>query len=93
MKILRNVEKSTTIENFAEKYNLTMIINRWESSRYTASFDDVEVEEGNLLGSEYGVGLNEDDAINDYAQLISNKIIVVGAYTKHREIIQVPILI
>jgi hypothetical protein len=89
-----NLVPTGDIEEFADKYDLKMVIDERKlpvghPKRFTAEFDHVEVKDGPILSSEYGNGKTPDDAIKDYAKKISMKKIVVNAMGKNRREIDV----
>lgn len=94
MKIRREQIKSGTIEQFAEAYDLTMVVRErnlpvGDFNRYYASFEGAEVKDGAVLASEYGNGVSEDHAISSYARNISLKTLVFNAYGPNRREIKV----
>ena len=104
MEIKLNLKTRLTLTEFADKYGLVLTINertpsdvgnRWdESLRFYACFDDCEVKSGSMLTSTYGNGATHDAAIHEYIIKISEKLLVLDAFSvvKRREV-QVPILI
>lgn len=81
-----------TIEEFAEKHNLTMQITERNAkendpARYYARFKRSDIKgDGVLIGS-YGDGATPEDAIRDYARTINLKTLVIDGNTDtHREI-------
>ena len=63
MKIINKNIKRMTIEQFAEKHNLTMVVNERHSGcgnntlpRFYARFENSDVSEGFLLYGKYGNG-------------------------------------
>lgn len=98
MKIIRELQQRISIESFAEKHDLTMVIrertpkNAKEHGRFMASFKSTEVKNGGLLISVFGNGDTEFKAIQDYANKISGQILVVHGLRKDRKDIKAPIL-
>ena len=85
----------STIEAFADKHGLVMEARERGSrvspnSRWYAHFENVEVKDGNCLVGSFGNGSTPNEAIQEYSQVISEKIIVVSAYTNKRREIIVP---
>jgi hypothetical protein len=85
-----NKEAKKTIRQFAEKNDLTMEARQCNSGGWVASFENCEIKEGMILNGEYGSGKTMVEAIKDYAQKISGKLIVLNAYGKGRKEIYVP---
>lgn len=84
-----------SIEEFADKYNLTMkVVRRGISNlpKFYAHFVGVDIKNGNILSATYGDGSTEKEAIDAYAKAISQKLIVVNAMHRDRREINVPIL-
>lgn len=83
MKIERvNNKPRVTIEQFAERYDLTMVVREPVSPGcpgldgcFSAHFKGVEVALGGFLYSLYGHHVTEADAINDYSRSISRQTI------------------
>jgi len=61
-----------------------------DPSRFYAYFDDTEVKDRGCLVGAYGNGATPEEAISEYADSISLKTLVKGAYTKDRREIIVP---
>ena len=105
MKIEINEQPRMTIEEFADLHDLTVDVNertpsmmgdRWtEESRYYAQFRDSEIKEGRMLAGTYGNGCTPEQAISDYASEISEKLLVLHAFShsQERREIWVPVLI
>lgn len=94
MKIERYETKAMTIEEFAEKNNLTMVIHKEDESigylpEYIAHFKDVKVG----LFQFQGNGKTEEEAIANYARNISFWRVVLHPETKDECEIEVPRLI
>lgn len=101
MKINRKLIERMSIEDFAERHNLIMEVHERNKRNmidfnvrdaFYASFEGAEVKEGACLASEYGDGSNEEEAIRNYAALISGKLLVFNAFGRDRHEIQVPYL-
>lgn len=93
MKIERNLLTRMTIEEFAEKHDLTMSVYERTGPilpRFYAYFRGAEVKEGDILIGISGDGDSEEEAIKDYAKQISTRRLVLGAYTPERREIDVP---
>lgn len=74
MKIETNYIEEMTIEEFAEKYDLTMEICEREITtlpRFYASFKGAWVSDGNFRTGAYGDGNTPEQAIKNYAIRIS----------------------
>lgn len=89
----------STLSEFADAHGLRMIVKerggdfvRSPDARYYAHFDGAEVTNGSVLSGVYGNGCTPDAAIANYIPQISEKRLVIGAYTPERREIQVPIL-
>jgi hypothetical protein len=102
MKVIITEFERSTIENFADAHNLTMIVNerdtkKGELSPYYAFFENTEAKEdkySNVLCTEAGTGRTPYEAISRYAQNISKKYLVINAYSDtNRKEIQCPIFI
>ncbi len=91
MRIIRNFVETSTLEEFADKYRLDIRVTERpkkfvskDTFRYYASFIDRntnysidEVGASVLIGT-YGNGNSEEEAIENYAKQISEKIIRIG---------------
>lgn len=88
MEIIENYIDEMTLKEFGEKYGLTLKItehlDRWREAWFSASFVGVEALERSCLTSYYGKGTTKDEAIADYAKIISCIQLVHGAYTDER---------
>ena len=99
MKIERHYTPTMSIAEFADKYHLTVAVYdrgplfTGTKERFYAQFNDVEVKEGSCLASAFGNGSNEPEAIQNYAECISEKLLIVNAMTAARREIQAPRLI
>lgn len=85
-----------TIEEFAEKHDLTMKVSERglhvrHPHLYYARFEGAEVKDGCILCSAYGNGHTPEEAIADYANEISGKLLVFGAFSDLRREIQAPL--
>lgn len=82
------------IFEFAQEHGLDLVVNQRESTklpRYTVRFKRVEVKDGSLLHSEYGDGMTINDAVDEYAQLISGQRLIFDAMSdKNRKEINAP---
>lgn len=84
-----------TLEGFAEKLDLVLVLKEYEPEskwRWSSRFDAVERVEGGMLVSEAGFGQTKEEATEAYMKTISTKTIVRNAFTKHRVEIMVPLL-
>ena len=89
MKIELNTIKESSIYEFADKHGLVMQVNERERphkglARFYASFKGVEVKDGQLLVGAFGDGETPESAIANYANVISGRTLVIGAFTKNR---------
>lgn len=86
-----------SIDEFAERHNLTMEIRQrfhHESpAKWYARFEDAEVKEGCFLIGRYGNGSDPDSAIRNYAAKISGTTLVIQAMHPNRREITVPELV
>lgn len=93
MKIERRPANQMSLEAFADKHELIMEIGertrtdlhasiKFETNRFYAGFKDTEVKDSNVLCGKHGNGATEDEAMRDYAQEISGKLLVVCAWDK-----------
>jgi hypothetical protein len=75
------------ILDFADLINKQIIIRYYynQNKRFTAEFSNSEIKEGNLLIGTYGNGSTPEEAIKNYCEKISNKLIVFNAMSKVRE--------
>ena len=83
----------TTIEQFAEKHGLVMQVRERGKNaawRYYAMFKDVEITDGHFLISAFGDGHTPEEAIANYWPQLSEKHIVVNAYSRDRREITCP---
>lgn len=80
------------INEFADVIGADLIIRRYanQNNRFTCSFEDSEVMDGNLLRGTYGNGDSIDFAISDYTRQIRGKTIVFNAMRDNRKEYQVP---
>lgn len=96
MKIELHKLERMSIEDFADIHGLTMEVHERYTElgiRYFASFRPLcEVKQGAVLCSESGRGKTVDEAIKDYACIISGEILVFGATSGNRREIPAPIL-
>jgi hypothetical protein len=87
-----------TIEKFADKHGLVMEVRELDVKTFggepwAASFKNAETKDGCILAYESGRGYSPEEAITDYAKIISRKLLVLNAYDKEkRREILVPIL-
>ena len=99
MKIERNFIPEMTLEEFADKYDLTLEINERSSEfpkeiKYYAKFKHVEIKDGSCLRGTFGNGTTEYEATINYINEISETCIVVDAMnSKLRREIKVPRLV
>lgn len=82
----------TKISDFADKHGLEMEVHERSKVTYYAHFSHVELKEGSILIGAFGDGKDETSAILDYAEKISNRLIVVRSTTNERREIAVPLL-
>lgn len=84
-----------TLEGFAEKHNLKLVLKEFgPDSRYrwSAGFEAVDRLEGGMIISERGWGQTQDQAVESFMKIISDRILVRNPFTKEREEIKVPLL-
>ncbi|MEN6320631.1 MAG: hypothetical protein ABFD82_17985 [Syntrophaceae bacterium] len=98
MKIIYKKVPILTIEDFADKHGLTMVVDErkkpvGDPDRYWAEFDHSEVGDGCILIGTYGNGATPEEAIDDYAGKIELKRLVINAFGENRTEIDVPRLI
>ena len=98
MLIQRDFIPEMTIEDFADKYGLTMTIRErprpvGDSLRYYAYFDGAEVQDGGCLIATYGDGATEAQAIAAYGKRIALRRLALNATGADRREIDVPRLI
>ena len=100
MEIKINTLPRYTIYEFGDRHNLEITINErerrfwWygEGERFYASFDHSEIKiDGGMLKWEYGNGKTPNDAINNYARVISGKVLVVNAHCPERPLIEISV--
>ena len=91
MKITIKAKERMTLEDFADKHNLEMIVREHDWG-WAAAFDNIEIKDRSILISACGIGSDPEQAIADYKNRISEKTLVIGAYTTQRKEIRVPVL-
>jgi hypothetical protein len=84
-----------TMEDFADKHNLHMVVTERKvpdgvKDRFYARFEHVEISEGCILRGAYGDGVSPEAAIYAYGEAISLKKIIYDAMGKNRKEIEVP---
>jgi hypothetical protein len=90
--------ESVSIQKFAEIRGLVMkVVERHgrdnkDPMRFYAEFKNCEERRGMFLVSNHGNGSTPTDAMIDYTEKISGKLIVLNAYSPERREIQAPIL-
>lgn len=98
MNIVREMIERSSIEEFAERYGLTMVVSErrpphQSGAKFCARFKNVELKLGGMLAGRLGNGATEAEAIADYARTISGALLVENAYSDDaRREIQAPIL-
>lgn len=95
MEIRREFEPAQSIQVFADKYGLVMVIRRreqefWPDKKYYASFANAEIKYGGCLLGACGDGSTERLAIEEYAKEISGHRLVINAMNENRREIDVP---
>ncbi len=98
MRITIESIQEITIEEFAEKHDLEMVIRERKTklsdpSRFYAMFRYAEVVDGGMLVGVSGDGFTHERAISDYASKISLRTIAIHAMRPERKTIEVPRLI
>lgn len=93
MKIVVKQPETLTLEQFAERHDLTMELTErpleaWEGpkaamDRWMARFQDTDVVDGSLLVGTCGNGPTQTEAMNDYAKKISGKKIAVDPFEQN----------
>jgi hypothetical protein len=100
LKIKREWQEAMTIHEFAEKQDLTMVVFRKKQKPkyyslqhndyvYGAYFEKCAIRDNSCLISRFGSGATEEEAIANYAALISDQTLVVtlgGEHLREREI-------
>lgn len=98
VKIERKDIPQITIEEFADKYDLTMEIHErplpeGASARFYAHFKSCEIMDRGCLRGTFGDGATPEEAIKDYAASIRLCRIVIDARHPTRREIEVPRLV
>lgn len=98
MDITTNRIPSCTIEEFANRHGLEMVVVERKEPigspiRYYARFERAEIKTNGMLCNEFGNGENPEEAIMNYAVAIEMKTLVINAYQDDRKEIEVPRLI
>lgn len=80
---------SESLRSFALRNNLQISVKatfnpETKEFSWKCQFKGVEVDQGGFLKSEFGVGLNPDEAMSNYASIISCKDLVYHAYSKDK---------
>lgn len=93
---MKTIERMS-IEDFADKHGLVMVVNerRIRSVKlapFYAHFKNAEVLRGRFLLGTFGDGSTPEEAIKDYALQISRATLVINANGNGRREIDVPIL-
>ncbi len=86
-----------TLEELGDIAGVNLIITRYanQENRYTADFEHTEIKENQdsgILRSTYGNGKTPKCAMSDYAGKISNKWLVINAYSDNRKEFGIPLL-
>jgi hypothetical protein len=93
MKIVFNGLPRTSLNEFAEANDLTLVVRErepefWSRGRYFAEFDGSEIKNDGCLATMSGNGETISLAIHDYARRLGGKTLVFNAYrSTRREII------
>jgi hypothetical protein len=74
--------KIYTISEVESKFNTELKVTQHEDGHYMAYFKYVEIKEGGMLASRYGIGITPIDAINDYITKIRGRNLVSHAYSE-----------
>jgi hypothetical protein len=96
MKIERVFLSEVTLESFADKYDLTLLVveraqfRSFGIARFYTHFKNTEIMDNGFLVSTTGEGDTPEEAIQDYARKIAGKRIAWKAYQRQRQEIQVP---
>ena len=93
MKIVTESVPACTLEEFADKYDLIMIVKErplpeGDPSRFYARFEGVEVGGDGTLTTAFGNGATPEDAMAAYAERIYLATLVVDAHKDSRR--QIP---
>ena len=83
------------ITEYADILNLNIEINYYhnQNNRWSANFGSSEIKDNSssaILKSEYGTGKSPREAIEDYLNLISGKVLVINAMSDNRREYMVP---
>lgn len=104
MKVEYNFIEMSTLEEFAKKHYLTLVVTERTKKeidfcasihggyghRFYVEFKHGDIKKGIMLHSTFGNGNTIEDAVNDYAKKISGEILVIDALTENRREIRVP---
>lgn len=82
------------LADFADLHGLSLRATNYGGSpeRITCAFEDCEVKQGSMLVGTYGEGTSLKSAMADYANRISNCVLVKNAHTFERQEFQTPLL-
>ena len=96
MKTKKFMLERMTIDEFSEKHGLVMEIHERSNvdspDRFYAHFERSDIAENGFLVGKFGNGPTPDEAINEYSEKISGKVLVIGAFAGSRREFLVPIL-
>lgn len=94
MKIKKEYLETISLEEFAENYDLTLVIRKREESdsnmKYYAFFENCEVSKGEYYSLNHGNGRTPEEAILRYIENISEQHMAERPYTKKYRSITVP---
>lgn len=94
MKIENHFVEEMTIEDFADKHNLTMSVHErskiFNLPKFYAHFKDIEISKGMMLYSISGDGSTPEEAIVNYTSQISEQRLVTNAMRSSRKEILAP---
>ena len=97
MKIETHLAERMSIQDFADKHGLVMEVRERIGSEdkrmsFYAHFKHAEIKNGIFLTSKHGNGTTPEEAISQYAIVISDELLVIDALSDNRREIKVPIL-
>lgn len=88
MKINRNTLKRPTLEEFADKHDLTLEIGErpkeYGLPRYFAYLKDVYLDEGCVVVGTSGNGDDEQSAVQDYVKRLNGQLLTIRPFDPSR---------
>ena len=88
-------QAAITLEEFADLHGLVMSViehNDGQRILYSAYFKNTEIKKNSFLSGESGWGASIEEAIENYKNIISGKVLIYNAYGNDRKTIYVPYL-